>query len=265
MCKCRAPASIWPVPTLTPLRDLARLVLPVECPGCGALDVPWCDTCATLLSAPPTRVEDGVPRLDRLDGVVPLPVWALARYEGPLRGVVVAWKDRGRADLDTLLAPAAARAARTLAPALREAAGHRPLLVVPAPSSAAARRTRARDHLLPVARAVAAAVGATTAPVLRRTRGSDQVGLGARARGGNVSVRVHRRALARAAASTDRQGPPVCLLLDDVVTTGATLATSERVLERAGADVVGAFVLAATPTPGEAAPRRPTSADTARR
>jgi predicted amidophosphoribosyltransferase len=47
-------------------------------------------------------------------------------------------------------------------------------------------------------------------------------------------------------------GPPVCLLLDDVVTTGATLSAAERALEAAGADVVGALVLAATPSPAHA-------------
>ncbi|QAY68866.1 ComF family protein [Xylanimonas protaetiae] len=236
-----------------PLRELARLLVPVACPGCGAPDVRWCAACASLLAGAPARVEADVPRLDRLDGVGALPVWALARYEGPVRGVVVAWKDRGRADLDGLLGPAAARGAAGLRDALAHAVGERPLLVVPAPSSAASRRARAREHLTPVARAVAGAVGGVPAPALRRVRGTDQVGLGARARGGNVAVRVDGRALARAAGRPPRGA---CLLVDDVVTTGATLAVAERALEAAGVDVVGAFVLAATPPPGDSARRR---------
>ncbi|ACZ31523.1 competence protein F [Xylanimonas cellulosilytica DSM 15894] len=247
-----------------PLRELARLLVPVACPGCGALDVRWCVPCAGLFAGLPARVEGDVPRLDRLDGVAPLPVWALARYESAVRGVVVAWKDRGRADLDALLSAAAARGAAGLRAALADAAGHRPLLVVPAPSSAASRRARAREHLRPVAHAVAHAVGGAPAPVLRRARGADQVGLGARARGGNVAVTVDARALARATArATSRataragvQGRGVCMLVDDVVTTGATLAAAERALEAAGVDVVGAFVLAATPPPGDTARRR---------
>ena len=230
-------------------------MVPVECPGCGAPDVPWCPGCAALLAGPPARVEAHVPRLDRLDGVPPLPVWALARYEGAVRGVVVGWKDRGRADLDRLLAPAAAAGARGLTAALARATRPRPLLVVPAPSSAAARRARTRDHLLPLARAVADAVGGLPAPVLRRVAGSDQVGLTARARGANVTVRVDAPALARVVSRSGRRWPPSCLLVDDVVTTGATLAAAERALERAGADVVAAFVLAATPRPGDTAHR----------
>ncbi|PZR51545.1 ComF family protein [Xylanimonas oleitrophica] len=237
--------------------DLARLVVPVACPGCGTPDVPWCAGCARLVTGGARRVETQVPRLDRVDDVAPLPVWALSRYEGGVRGLVVAWKDRGRTDLDRLLAPATHAAAARLAPAVGTAVGARPLLVVPAPSTAAARRERAREHLAPVARAVAGALGGRVAPVLRRGRGGDQVGLGARARGGNVAVRVDAGALDRARARAGGQGAPVCLLVDDVVTTGATLAAAERALGQAGADVVGALVLAATPAPGERARPRP--------
>ncbi|GAB2465536.1 ComF family protein [Xylanimonas ulmi] len=242
-----------PRPLTAAVRDLARLVVPVECPGCGMPDVAWCPACAAPFAGRPVRAERAAARLDRLDGVAPLPVWTLARYEGAVRGVVVAWKDKGRVDLDALLAPAAARAAGALAGTLARAVGSRPLLVVPAPSSAAARRVRGREHLAPVARALAAGLGARPAPALRRVRGSDQVGLGVRERGANVAVRADLATLARAARRTGRGGAPVCLIVDDVVTTGATLAAAERCLEAAGTDVVGAFALAATPSPGRTA------------
>jgi adenine/guanine phosphoribosyltransferase-like PRPP-binding protein len=45
----------------------------------------------------------------------------------------------------------------------------------------------------------------------------------------------------------------VCILVDDVLTTGATLAAAERTLEDAGHDVLGATVLAATPPPAHEA------------
>lgn len=200
-------------------------------------------------------MEAAAPRLDRLDGVPPLPVWALVDYAGPVRDLVVAWKDRGRVDLDGLLAERLRRAATTVASAVGSVADPvagrpPPVLVVPAPSAAAARRARGREPVRVLARAVArglsdGGVPTVVAPVLRRRgRARDQVGLGSRARGRNLaaSVAVRSRAFART------QGP-VCLLVDDVLTTGATLAAAERALEAAGADVVGALVVAATPPP----------------
>jgi len=77
--------------------------------------------------------------------------------------------------------------------------------------------------------------------VLRRRAAADQVGLGARARGGNTSGIALRRQV------------DVCgrwhVLVDDVVTTGSTLAACCRALEAAGGLVLGAVVLAATPSP----------------
>ena len=84
--------------------ELGRLVVPVVCPGCGAPDVPWCSGCvAALAPGPPRRVEADAPRLDRLDGVAPLPVWACASYVGPVRELLPAWKDQGRLDLTPLM------------------------------------------------------------------------------------------------------------------------------------------------------------------
>ncbi|MFF3063262.1 ComF family protein [Oerskovia sp. NPDC057915] len=250
-------------------RALARLVVPVECPGCGAQDVTLCSTCAQALERAPARREADAPRLDRMDGTPPLPVWALAPYAGPLRGVVVAWKDRGRHDLSTVLQGAAYRAGRAVAPWVRDAvwqadgpwaraSAH--VLVVPAPSSAAARRARGSEPVQGLARALArglvdAGVPAVAAPVLaqRGRQGRDQVGLGSRSRGARLQgVRVARRAARR---GLPRPGS-VCLLVDDVLTTGATLAACERALEDAGARVLGAVALAATPPPrrGDAPP-----------
>lgn|GEM_PF-227658 len=244
-------------PVVVPwLRALARLIVPVACPGCGADDLRWCAGCRALLDGSAARVEGAAPRLDRLDGVPPLPVWALAAYAGPVRELVVAWKDRGRTDLDRLLAPRLREEARGLAARVHGAAAGRPVLVVGAPSTAASRRARGRDHVAVLAQAAAAGLrDAGGAAVVvraldRRGRGKDQVGLGARARGRNLtgSVRVRGAALARAGGAR-----AAVLLVDDVLTTGATLAAAERALEDVGADVVGALVVAATPPPGTVA------------
>lgn len=199
------------------------------------------------MGGPVRRVEDGAPRLDRMDGVPPLPVWALCDYAGPVRDVVVAWKDRERADLDALLGPALRDAAAVLAPSVRAVVGAAGVRVVPAPSAPGARLRRGREPVGVLAAAVVAGlraggVGAAVAPALRRRRSTrDQVGLGARARGRNLDASVTVRGRARRTAC--------CLLVDDVLTTGATLAVSERVLSAAGVAVLGGIVLAATPPP----------------
>ena len=228
---------------MTFARELLGLLLPVECAGCGTDDVAWCVTCARRLAGPLWRCEDRAPRLDRLDGRGALPVWTLADCTGHLRRAVIAWKDRGRADLTRPFAAALAVAARGLPPL----GGAAPLLVVASPSTAAARRRRGGNLVDALAAAVVTGVregGATVAmgPPLVRAPGRDQVGLGARARARNLvgQVRLAER-------HRDRAHGQRVLLVDDVLTTGATIAACRSALERAGAEVVGAVTLASTP------------------
>lgn len=230
----------------TGLRDVARLVLPVRCPGCGAWDEPLCRRCAAALGGALRRCEDDLPHLGASGA--PLPVWAVCAYAGPVRGVVVAWKDRGRADLTRPLAAVLARAGAELAPVLGAAAAGGRLVVVPVPTTAAARRRRGADLVRQLAEGTVTGlrsrgVDAAVRPLLRRTAGvRDQVGLGARARGRNAAGSVTLR-------GRRGRGGDVHLLVDDVVTTGSTLAAVDAVLSASGRLVLGALVIAATPPP----------------
>ena len=174
------------------LRDLLGLLLPVECAGCGRDDVAWCPRCAGRLDGVPWRCENRAPRLDRMDGCGPLPVWTLADCTGDVRRAIIAWKDRGRADLGPHFARAIAGQARYVAAELASVA---PLAVVPAPSTAASRRRRGGNLVDTLASGVVAGLGdagvrSEMAPVLRRARGDDQVGLGARDRARNLAGRL---------------------------------------------------------------------------
>ncbi|WP_084129347.1 ComF family protein [Demequina sp. NBRC 110055] len=218
-------------------RDLARLVVPVECPGCGERDVRWCDACAAVWWEPALRVESLAPRLD-VDGTAPLPVWAAATLAGPADGFVTAWKDAARRDLDRFLGDAMTRAALGIGPALAALPGT--LATVAVPSRPGAARRRGRD--LPALLGAAAATGFTRAGAPARHMPRALTMARGEQRGG--SARRRWQGMAGAVRARTALAGATVVLVDDVMTTGASLAAASDALERAGAVVAGAVVLA---------------------
>ncbi|MGW0044078.1 ComF family protein [Rhodococcus sp. NPDC003348] len=218
------------------MRALLDLVLPRECGGCGAAGTLWCPRCSTLLSGEPVAV---TPRVD--PGV---PVWALGSHSGPRRAAVIAAKERGRRDLARPLGAGLAAAVRRL-----RACGEidppelASLVLVPAPSRPRAARARGGDPVHAAARAAAAALAPEAVRVDRSLKFSagvrDSVGLSARERVENLAGRIR-------VAPTPAIGRSDCvLLIDDVLTTGATAAESVRALTAGGVRVDAALVITA--------------------
>ncbi|MBF6174615.1 ComF family protein [Nocardia blacklockiae] len=213
------------------MRTLLDLILPHACGGCGALGTGWCAACAESLAGPPVRVR---PRAD--PGV---PCWALGPYAGSRRRAVLAAKERGRRDLAAPLGLALARGLDGLR------SRDRPLALVPAPSRRVAARRRGGD---PVARAVRVASGwlpdCRYAPVLAAAAGvRDSVGLGPTDRQRNLRGRVRPTRDSLLAVLRDPNIEVV--LVDDVLTTGATAGESVRALARSGVSTRGVLVTCA--------------------
>jgi predicted amidophosphoribosyltransferase len=171
-------------------------------------------------------------------------MYALGRYRAAHRGVVLAYKERGRRDLAVPLGSRLAMAVPWLPGARADPDGR--WWLVPAPSRPAESRRRGGAHMLRLARRCAATLAesgrtSAVAPALvLDARTGDSVGLTAAARLANLSgrVRFHR-------SGAPPPGTPV-VLLDDVVTTGATVAACTAVLRAAGLPVTAVLTLTAT-------------------
>ena len=235
------------------VRALLDLVVPLECASCRRPGTRWCTRCDLALRRLATAAGADVPA--RRAARPRVPAWAWGVYAAPLDAVLTAWKDEGRRDLTALLAPLLAESIRAAVPgergaqALRSPSSARPMLLVPVPSSRGSVRRRGDApveglatvalHELPAA----AAAGLRVVPALTHVRRVvEQSRLGAERRRENLSGAM--RVGARWSACIE--GRP-CIVVDDIVTTGATLDEAERALRAAGASEVTAAVIAATP------------------
>lgn len=208
---------------MSSIAALLDLAVGRRCLDCDQIGSPWCDVCLRSAIAVHRRSTPG--------GSV---VQAAAHYRGSVRAAVITYKEHGHLALATPLG-------RLLAAAVLAGIGEAPVstvLLVPVPSTRAATRSRGHDHAYRLARRSAAAVGVSAKAVLNWGRPvSDQSTLSVLDRSQNVSGAM----VARPPAVP---GAPV-VLVDDVMTTGATLDEGLRALTSTGYRVVSTCVVAA--------------------
>ncbi|SDQ80353.1 ComF family protein [Microbacterium sp. cf332] len=195
------------------LADALDFVMPVWCASCDEPGRILCARCLATLPQPECRQIDG------------LDVWSVTRYEAAAGRIVRALKEAGTTGL-----------ARPLGGALSQlliGAGWCDLELVPVPTSRAG--LRRRGYAVPDL--LARRTGAPVRRLLRlQRRVADQRRLGRADRQRNV-----------AGSFVAHPGDGPVVVLDDVVTTGATLLEARRALRAAGRDVLGAVVVADTP------------------
>jgi ComF family protein len=217
---------------------LLDLAFPAACPGCGREGAPICAACRPALDA----------RLDRPAGVpiglpaeLPAPLLQLewcAPFNGTVRAALHALKYGGERRLAVPLGEAAARR--------WQRAGVGGDLVVPVPVHPDRARARGYDQAILLATVVAERLSLPMAPLLERHRRTiAQFELDRRQRDTNVSGAFRIRPGGASVPAADRTvNGRWIILVDDVTTTGATLAACAEALVEAGALGVSGLTVA---------------------
>ena len=234
-CAARRGAHAARRATLAWLEDVAAFVFPQRCPGCGAAapaERVLCPRCWTavpgaglVLCAHCLRREREPVGCAGHDGFRVGVAWV---YDERAALVIGAFKYAGRTDLAAPLAAELARAPLAVA---------RPDLVTEAPLHPARRRERGYDQAALLAAALAIRLGAPHLPgALERTRATPaQARLGGRARRANLAGAMRVR-------WPDALRGRRVLVVDDVITTGATLEACLMALEGCGAKAAAVAV-----------------------
>lgn len=264
----------------TLLADLADLFLPADCAVCAEPGRRLCPGCADALGgalSAPLRIEEHAAALPLVPTGAPLPTLAAGEYAPPVSTAVLAFKDHDALHLRRLLAPAllgAVRAAladpdvRALWTAERLAVGalSRPVpppVLVPVPGSLSGHLRRGCD---PVAELLATPLpwpAKVRRGVVRPARPAlaDVVRPAVASHAGTTSAARRRRRRGWRVGRALTPGTPV-VLVDDVVTTGATLAALARRVRRAGGVPIAAAAVAGVAPPDSPTAERPAEADT---
>lgn len=215
--------------------ELLKYIAPHLCCGCDKVGTVLCSNCKNNIES---EYYDGCLRCGRPTDsygrcfVCRTPydrVWCIGKREDTLQRIIGCYK------FNNMYA-----AGRTLADLLVDRIGVLPTdtYIVPVPTAMSHIRERGYDHMACIAREISRKTGCPYAPLLRRISDTKQ-------RGQNKNERLQQAKHAFTATS-DCKNKHV-LLIDDVVTTGATIEYAAMTLRQAGAASVWVGVIARQP------------------
>jgi len=204
--------------------------MPPACAGCGRVGSLLCPTCRTRLVAPFNPQDRFVaPDAGIVVGDALTLATAAFAYQGPMRRALAALKYTGAARLAPILAKEAAPRLTALLPMIGRAT------LVPVPLHRERLRSRGYNQAELLARTLAKTASLPMRPVLERTRQTTkQHRL-------NRSARLHNL---RGAFDAVGSVPRTIILVDDIITTTATLEACASVLREAGCEAVYGFAIA---------------------
>ncbi len=248
--------NLWPR-VLASLMNVASgfaagldLLLPSHCAGCGG-DSHVEHRVRGLCVGCRHEIRHASPlawQLHATAGEATLPGFASSAYDGVVRSALLEYKERGRLclrfDLANSLLVSVLGAAVTTGGGMP--LSERSLLLVPVPSAVATRRARGHDPVgalatLAARQLRALGINVRAARALRQARlVDDQAGLDLGGRWANLAGAF---AVSRPTRVRDRE----VIVVDDIVTTGATALEAARALSSAGARVLAVVCVAATP------------------
>ena len=227
----------------------ADLLLGAGCPGCGS---PWwgaCPACRAHLHAQPPRLTAPTP------APAGFPLTATAGpYDDVHRGLLGAHKEDQAQMLTPLLGDRLAASVAELL-TVRRVPYDEPVILVPVPSATWAVRERGFDATAALAKRAVRRLSAErpvrTVGLLAQHRGlADQSGLDAAERTANLRgglrLRRSRWFPGGLRVAGVRPDGPALVVVDDLVTTGASLTEAVRCLAEAGFEVLGAATVSAT-------------------
>lgn len=224
------------------MRDaVLDLVLGSTCAGCGRPGRLLCPSCRRLLPrgghlAWPTPCPPGL-----------CPPWAAGEYDGLLKALVNAHKERAQFALVRPLGDVLAHVVADLV--AHQSPQREGWLLVPVPSRGSVVRRRGHDPMLRISRRAAAVLRRWGLPaqvgrlLVVAAATADQAGLHAEARTANLAGALRCRP---GAARSARAGGRGVVVVDDVLTTGSTSREAQRALEQGGVPVRAIATIAAT-------------------